>query len=64
MRIKRDFIYILYRIISNLHISNPAHEVRLHYYFNIATFQRGILQILIKHYQAVCLTIMSQFRYI
>jgi hypothetical protein len=44
MRIERDFINILYRIISNLRISNPVHKVTLHYDFNIATFQSGILQ--------------------
>jgi len=55
---------MLYRIISNLHISNPAHKVRLSYYLNIATFQSGILQILIKLDRAVYLTTTSRFRHI
>ena len=64
IRIKWDFINILFRIISNFHTSNPAHKERLHYYFNTATFQSGILQILIKRDRAEYLTTASRFRYI
>jgi hypothetical protein len=59
----RNFINILYRIISNLRISNPAHKVKLHYYFKIATFQSGTLQTLIKRDRTVYLATMPRFRY-